>query len=128
MELEDVRGVHALLDDYCRLLDAGRDEEWLALFAADGRLVFGSKAFEGTDGLRTFLAGRKGGGLHLNTLPSLTPIDADTVETDVPFFGLQASPQDGTRVRGVGRYRDRLRRGPDGWRFQERRIVLAEGY
>ena len=125
---EDLHAIHALLADYCRHLDAGREDEWLALFADDGRLVVGAKAFEGVNGLRAFLGGRKGGGLHLNTLPHLTFVDDDAVETEIPFFGLQPGEDGDAWVRGVGQYRDRLRRGPQGWRFAERRVVLADGF
>lgn len=128
MAPDDVTAVLTLLDDYCRLLDGGRDEEWLALFTEEGRLVVGTKTFEGADGLRRFLDARKGGGLHLNAVPALTTVDADTVETDVPFFGLQPGTDGDARIRGVGRYRDRLRRGAGGWRFAERRVELTEGF
>jgi 3-phenylpropionate/cinnamic acid dioxygenase small subunit len=128
MAPEDLRAIHELLDRYCRLLDEGQDEAWLALFAPDGRLVFRGTTYAGEPGLREFLGSRKGGpGLHLNTLPAVSADGPDRVATDVPFFGLK--PGDGAPVlSGVGRYRDRLRREGASWVFEERRVVLAEGF
>jgi hypothetical protein len=125
MELIDYAGLCRTIDAYSRLLDEGESDRWLELFCEDGRLVVGDRVFEGHLGLRRFLDGRRGGGLHLNTLPAFRELGPDDVAAEVPFFGLKQGTE-GLVLSGAGRYHDHLRRRDERWSFVERRVAIAE--
>jgi anthranilate 1,2-dioxygenase small subunit len=53
----------------------------------------------------------------------ITPIDADTVTAESSYVVIQTRQDGESHVYQAGRYLDRVVRTPEGWRYQERRVI-----
>lgn len=132
--LEDREAIRELRSHYCFLVDEGRFDELVDRhFTEDAACDFGRPDSEpffvgrGRENIRPFFA---------KTVPSLLRsmshtvhnhrivLDGDQASGDC-YFELTATHQEsGDPIVGGGRYMDRYRRTPDGWRFQERRAEI----
>jgi ketosteroid isomerase-like protein len=115
-------GVHAAIAAYAQALDAGRTDDLVELFCADGVAeIAGSGTFEGHDAIRAAYAAwvPKQPQLHLvaNTVITSWTGDSATATSTVAFLHRGES---GWAVRLVGRYDDTLHRYDGGWRFHRR--------
>lgn len=120
--LEDRAAVQELCLQYGRLLDAGRLEDWAALFVDDGVLDLGSFGrLQGRGALVSAMSRILAGAprtTHLVGMPTVV-VDGDDAAGECGWVALQAGPE-GATVARVGRHRDRYRRTADGWRIVER--------
>ena len=119
--------VQRLMSTYCQMVDDGRFAEVANLFAEDG--VFENRGARiHRQQLVSFLEEaqvpeRRGRHSCGYSLVQFEGDDDAQAATDFVFMG---------RVEGVfvvkfvGRYHDTLRRGPDGWRFVERRVAYVD--
>ncbi len=119
--------------DFVNFVDTGRYEEFVALFAKDGRFSRSAGSFEGHDALRKFLADRPRNVAtrHLCTNVSVQRVSAERArgtclalmfqapfEGDAPKFPLAAD-----RPKVVA-YVDEFVLADGGWRFQSRRAQV----
>ncbi|HEY4888497.1 MAG TPA: nuclear transport factor 2 family protein [Candidatus Dormibacteraeota bacterium] len=136
--LEDESNVLATLYQYAHALDYGPEVEFLDCFLDDGvweRVRVSSaeapKVFAGREDLTRFFHDPARGRApevyfkHLLVAPQIK-IQGDEAQVDSYFVRLQEHP-DGPYVFAFGRYRDVLRRCPDGrWRIQHRRAETED--
>ena len=129
--MSDVEQIRHTLAGYWQHLDDRRGEEWLALFADDAVLRFGSNVVGSLEELVIVSADltNHAAGKHLS---SNELIDVDgangtaTASSDVVFL----VPGDGGAV-GIGffgRCADTLRRSDGAWKFTSRTISFQGGF
>jgi hypothetical protein len=124
----EVLQIHELYARYNHALDAGDTSSYLACFTPDGQLERDGAVLSG-DALPEFVtavAGRR-----LQHFVSNIAVDGQVTgsaggvasgRADVLVLSRNES---GPVLVTSGRYDDRLRSGPDGWRFEERRYTSA---
>ncbi len=111
--------VQQLLGEYCLTMDSGAFDEWVRLFAADGRMVMGAREIAGHEALLRF-ATTAPRGIHLSGLPVITVIDETTVHSACPWTFVELA----TGVQAVGYYHDDLVRSPGRYLFHTRRVEM----
>jgi uncharacterized protein (TIGR02246 family) len=126
-ELAVREAVRDLIARYAQLIDRGRLDDVLALFADDAVLEAADlPPAHGRDAIRAVFAGaaaRLAAATprplirHHVTSVQVDVLGPDTAEAASYFIALGAGGVD-----HWGRYRDRLVRRPDGWRFASRRV------
>ena len=119
----DESAIRRLLADYCHLLDAGRFDEWIALFDEDVVFVVMGNRLRGRDYVRSFIEPTQqenDRGRHMLSEPVIE-IDGATarVATDYVFVSRANT------ILSTGRYLDVMRRAPDRWCFASREIVFS---
>ncbi len=146
--LTDERMILELLARYGFNADLARDEEWLALWTADGRFevqrpddfhdpaLRGSRRFDGADGLRAFITDPEahhgpgyGRRIHVQALNPVIHIDgAEAVVNDNWMVLLRDEGQ--VKVLAAGNDQWRVQKVDGQWRFVERRIchIGSPGY
>ena len=125
METSDLAAMLGLLADYCSTLDEQRWDDHVALWHEDGCLHVFGRDFEGHEKIRNFMS-RAHQGKHLTGVPRVR-IDDDRAESVSDFVFFRTG---GFTLNSAGVYRDRLVRGPAGWKFERREIEMqlrAEG-
>ena len=121
--VEDELAIRRLLASYCQLLDDGRFDEWIALFAADADFLVMGMHKRGHDEIRGFIEPAQPAdarGVHTISAPVITLAD-DTATSTVDFVWLSRNGEVGQ----VGRYHDTVARRATGWQFTRREIVFA---
>jgi len=134
--------LHQLQERYVALLDGDRLEEWPDLFTEDGRYEIVPK--ENADmglpiGLihcdnRRMLRDRVTSLRHANIYEAhsyrhmtsgllITPQDDGTAKMESSYVVVQTRTNGESAVYQAGRYLDHVVRTPDGWRYQEKRVV-----
>ena len=119
--------------DFANHIDARRYAAWLDLFTHDGALDRMGTRVSGRAQLARFLEARPA---TIETRHLCTNIRVDIASEDEAtgfcyalFFqgtpGEPGQPATLTGAPSVVEYHDRYRRTPQGWRIQERRIVMA---
>jgi len=127
--LEDERAILRTLHRYGQAIDYGAEEAWVDCFAEDGvfdirsRLDhYGSRVVRGRDELRRFVSRHTRAPelwhKHLVVEP-LIELDGDEARCS-SYFAVLVEHEQAPLVRVFGRYRDRLVRTGDCWRFAER--------
>ena len=126
--------IRELIERSVRFIDDQDAESFAALFEDDGVLQLAGTVFAGRDALRRMFAGAtiapswtKPGGLlvqpgstHLTSNPVID-VDGDTATAETDMVTLKRGDDGRTKITLLARYRDRLRRGPDGnWRLSSR--------
>jgi len=135
--------VHALLADYGALLDLGRYDEWLRLFAAECRYAVMPR--ENYDqGLPAALILCDNRGMledrimalreankynihidrHLIGLPRITGARPAEIEIEPPFAVYQTDQEGETRLFATGLYRDRLNAAGERLLIAEKLVLL----
>ncbi len=122
---EDEDQIRRTLSEYSQRCDDGRFEEWADLFTDDARFVLSGQVTEGRDSIRTMMAAmmlpdRRGQHVISNSLVDLDG-DSATASTDYLFV---RPTSEGPTIVAAGRYRDRLVRDGNRWRFRERAITM----
>jgi anthranilate 1,2-dioxygenase small subunit len=139
----DFFAAHALLAEYGALLDAGRYDEWLELFAATCRysVVPRENADQGLPialilcSTRAALADRLDAlreankynihtDRHIIGLPRIVNAAGDNMTIEAPFAVYQTDQEGETHLFVTGLYRDRLERGGTASRIAEKLILL----
>jgi anthranilate 1,2-dioxygenase small subunit len=139
----DRAAVQELLADYGGLIDLGRYDDWLALFAAECRYAVVPR--ENHDhGLPAALILCDSRGMledrimalreankfnihidrHLIGLPRLLPERDGAIDIEAPFAVYQTDQEGETRLFAAGLYRDRLQRMPAGLRIADKLVLL----
>jgi len=139
----DQLAVQALLAEYGGLLDLGRYDDWLALFAAECRYeVVPRENYD--SGLPVALilcdsrpmledriaALRQANKYNIHTdrhiigPPRIIASGAARIETEAPFAVYQTDPEGETRLFATGLYRDRIEREGDARRIAEKLVLL----
>ena len=117
---DDIRN---LLAQYCQLLDDGRFDEWLELFAADIEFVVMGMHQQGHEELRAFIVPAQqpdARGKHMLSEPCIE-VDGALGAATTDFAWVSKAGEIGQS----GRYHDRLVKEADRWRFQRREIVFT---
>lgn len=122
---EDILEIHQLFIDYGMHLDAGRFEEYGALFAREGELVVGPMGTakgptEISALMATQLEGKVGLTFHMIGSP-MVQIDGDHATSEVMWSMIQPGPDGKPELAMLGRHRDQLVREDGRWRFQRRK-------
>jgi 3-phenylpropionate/cinnamic acid dioxygenase small subunit len=141
--LEEQFAVQVLLAEYGGLLDLGRYEDWLALFAAECRYAVGPRENDEA-GLPVALilcdsramledriaALRQANKYNLHTdrhiigLPRIVVAEANGIAIEAPFAVYQTDQEGETRLFATGLYRDRLEREADALRLADKLVLL----
>lgn len=119
----DDHDIRNLLAEYCQLLDDGRFDEWIDLFAPDIEFVVMGMHKHGHDELRAFIEPAQQAdarGKHMISGPWIA-VDGGTATVTTDFAWVSRQGEIGQS----GRYHDRLVKDPDRWRFQRREIVFT---
>ncbi len=135
--------MQALLAEYGALLDLGRYDDWLALFAAEcsyavvprenhdaglpvALILCDSRAMleDRIMALRQANKYNLHTSRHLIGLPRIVAADADRIEIEAPFAVYQTDQEGETRLFATGLYRDRLDRAGQELRLAEKLVLL----
>jgi hypothetical protein len=124
----DAVAVQAILGSYTHALDAGRTDDIVALFCADGSVELeGIGTFRGHDAIRGIYQRLvpEQPQLHatVNTVVTLQTEDQAMALSDFAFCQRSAS---GWVVQVVGHYEDILRRQNGAWLFQHRKTTYTQ--
>jgi uncharacterized protein (TIGR02246 family) len=122
--VDDVTQVLNLLAEYAHAVADERWDDWAGLFAPKGQLVFRGRVCSGAKDLRAFIEASHKGRDRAKVLSTNIKIRVDQDEAIVESDWCLIRSKDASTftIVNCGRYRDVLARGPDGWRFMERRI------
>ena len=126
--IADRLAIMALNDDFGRLLDHGDVTGFVALFTEDVRYSNGPRALNGREEMTEFFTARAAGGRvsrHLYSGLSISFDDPDRAtgySVWLTFAGAGALPITPAEPFLVADIIDVYTRGPQGWRFAERRI------
>jgi uncharacterized protein (TIGR02246 family) len=123
--LEDVREIHQLFVDYGAHLDAGRFDEYAALFSEEGEISLGPMGHaKGREAIKELmagtLAGRVGSSFHIISSP-IVQVIGDGATSEVMWSVINRDADGQARLSMCGRHRDRLVREDGRWRFAHRR-------
>jgi len=123
-DTSDIVAITQLVGRYNQAIDSGDGAAYAACFVADGALVGPGMEHRGTEALSTFAAavpGQVPGVRHwVNNL--VVDVDGDAAASTC-YLLLVVGGAPPTTI-ASGRYWDTLRKGPDGWRFVERRFAM----
>ncbi len=118
------------LQDYCHFVDRNDPASLVTqVFCADGCFELGARhAVLGRENLaRMFaktLAAFTATSHHLSNV-QIRFQDENTAQATAYVYAWHVTVADGQRIDLWGRYRDQLRRTPDGWRIATRRLAVA---
>jgi hypothetical protein len=116
---ETIAAVQQLLGEYCRTMDSGAFEEWVALFARDGRMAMGAREIVGPEALLRF-ATKAPRGIHLSGLPVITAGDGASVRSSCPWTFVELA----TGVQAVGYYHDDIGWSEGRHQFLRRQVEM----
>jgi 3-phenylpropionate/cinnamic acid dioxygenase small subunit len=126
--------IRNLVGRLAHLADDANTDEYLTLYTEDGSWGYeNDPPFTGKDGLRRGATERIEGGIqgpgtgtrHINTTLAITVESQDEARSESYFLYLGTKESDHPEILRTGRYVDRFRRTPDGWKIVSRRIVTA---
>lgn len=123
--VEDLLEIQQLFVDYGAHLDAGRFDEYAALFTEDGEISMGPLGrARGNRAIRDLMArtleGRVGSSYHIISSP-IVRIDGDEATSEVMWTVIHRQEDGQPRLSMCGRHRDRLVREGGHWRFAHRK-------
>jgi hypothetical protein len=116
----DILEIQDLCSRYGLYLDEEDMEPWKLLFADGAELHAFRQVWRGPDEIAEHIA-QADPGLHMAGVPSIR-IDGDRASSRQSFLFVE---KHGHALR-LGMYVDEFGRGPDGWRFTVRKIVLMK--
>ncbi len=123
--VEDLLEIHQLFVDYGAHLDAGRFEEYAALFSEEGEISMGPLGrAKGREAIRDLMAGtlegRVGESYHIISSP-VVELHGDEATSEVMWTVIHRDPDGQPRLTMCGRHRDSLVREDGRWRFARRK-------
>lgn len=128
--LEDRAALAELVFEYARLLDEGEPDAMAELFTEDAQIDYGPAlggAMTGRDAIRRFLQGIHGFARTSHHVSNhqlrFHDQDADRVDGRCYVLAWHEWPDDRPNAVLYGRYEDRYRRTPEGWRIAARNEV-----
>ena len=126
--LEDLMEIHQLFTDYGMHLDAGRFDDYAALFARDGEIRLGplGKA-KGRDEIRATMAkvldGLVGVTYHVISSP-MVELRGDEATSEVMWTMIRRGDDGNPELAMLGRHRDELIREDGRWRIKVRQGLI----
>lgn len=125
--VEDILEIHQLFVDYGMYLDAGRFDDYAALFATNGEIHLGPLGrATGREQIRETmtkaLAGLVGKTFHVISSP-MVQIDGESATSEVMWTMIQRGDDGKPDLAMLGRHRDQLVREDGRWR-----ILVRRGY
>jgi uncharacterized protein (TIGR02246 family) len=125
LNADDVVAIQQLYARFCNTLDDGDADEFADCFTADASFGGVGTPIRGTDALRTFAADLVGKNIrHVATGVYVTGDGDEAVGQAYLVAYRGARP---AKLLATGRYRDRVRRVDDTWRFAERVFTPDRG-
>ena len=123
--VEDLLEIQQLFIDYGMHLDAGRFDDYAALFATDGEIRLGPMGrakgrIEIRDTMTRALDGLVGKTFHVISSP-MVQIDGDEATSEVMWTMIQRGDDGRPELAMLGRHRDQLVRENGRWRIRLRR-------
>ena len=123
--VEDLLEIQQLFIDYGMHLDAGRFDDYAALFATDGEIRLGPMGrakgrIEIRDTMTRALDGLVGKTFHVISSP-MVQIDGDEATSEVMWTMIQRGDDGRPELAMLGRHRDQLVREDGRWRIRVRR-------
>lgn len=134
--------LHQLQERYVALLDSDRLEEWPDLFTEDGRyeivprenadmgLPIGLIHCDNRRMLRDRVTSLRHANIyeahsyrHMTSGLQITPQDDGSAKMESSYVVVQTRTNGESAIYQAGRYLDHVVRTPDGWRYQEKRVV-----
>jgi 3-phenylpropionate/cinnamic acid dioxygenase small subunit len=124
-DIADRFAIRELTARYNDAIDDGRLDDYLACFTPDGVFeIDGLGRGQGPAQIRPMVEPISPIAVHL-TLDAVVDVDGDTATQRCRFLlGRRAPDRSDFSIVTSGRYRDRLVRTPDGWRFVERHAAF----
>ena len=131
------RACERLIVEYCRRVDFGHAGTIADLFCDDGRWEGVDLVLDGRDQIRDWFVKREGVtrrvSRHVCTNVAVDVISAEEARSLCYMVNYRHDRADGDRSlpavmeapKFVGELHDHFRRTPEGWRFTQRRVVLA---
>jgi 3-phenylpropionate/cinnamic acid dioxygenase small subunit len=122
---DDYGHICNFLSRYGVLADAGRWDEWVALYTDDAVLTVRGVEYRGHDEIRTAVADFHSFQMmrHLFHLPNVTFVDDGLVEA-VSYVELRAVTGRSNDLEAIGMYEDRIVREGSDWRFAARSVTF----
>lgn len=126
--LEDLMEIHQLFTDYGMHLDAGRFDDYAALFARDGEIRLGplGKA-KGREEIRATMAkvldGLVGVTYHVISSP-MVELRGDEATSEVMWTMIRRGDDGNPELAMLGRHRDELIREDGRWRIKVRQGLI----
>jgi uncharacterized protein (TIGR02246 family) len=120
---DDIVAIQQLAARYNRAVDSGDGETFAATFTPDGVSVTPGRELHGRQALAEL------GSSLAQTVPGIRHwtnnhvIDVDGDDADGTVYLIAYNVADGGSILATGRYTDRLRRTPEGWRFVRREFT-----
>ena len=134
--------LHQLQERYVALLDSDRLEEWPDLFTEDGRyeivprensdmvLPIGLIHCDNRRMLRDRVTSLRHANIyeahsyrHMTSGLQITPQDDGSAKMESSYVVVQTRTNGESAIYQAGRYLDHVVRTPDGWRYQEKRVI-----
>jgi uncharacterized protein (TIGR02246 family) len=112
---DEIRDLYAR---YCLYLDTGAVEQWVSLYADDGRFTGGGDDVVGRQALEAYAMRLGAGTVHRMVLDHVIDVDGDTATCRASVVLTS-----GGAVVSVGRTTDELRRIGGSWRIARRTYV-----
>ena len=127
--LEDIEAIRALKGRYCNLADRGfngaghDDEAFASLFTEDGVFEGSAGPLQGREAIRERARSFHPLSMHLVMNPEIE-VDGDHATAQWAAY-VPTSTADAQALVVAGRYDERLRRTPDGWRYEHVKFTAA---
>lgn len=130
--MTDEQRIRRSLALLCQLRDDDRYDEWIRLFAEDGKFSYLGHRFSGRADIQAHCEKHfPAYGKHL-CLNSVIGVDGDEARVTSDFVKLHPADDAGSAsaasfvIAGAGRYNDRFVRDGDGWLLAERCVVVMQ--
>jgi hypothetical protein len=125
--LADERSCERLIVAYAQLVDVGRIDLVVGLFACDGVWESDAGAWEGHDQIRRAMSALMSAGEQRRHVTSNINVRASGDEGDgLSYVAVYLGG--GTEPSALGHFRDRFVRTAEGWRFAHRRLEITAGH
>jgi len=122
----DLVVIHQLYAAYCHAIDAGDGPTVAACFTPDGTMAGGSpEPVTGAEALAAFAVSVPQGVPGIRHFLGNVLVEGEGDEAKGAAYLIVLYPNNGqSSILISGRYQDRLRRTPDGWRFVSREFTI----
>ena len=122
--MRDEEAIRNLLAEYSMALCDSRWDDWAELFTEDGEMHTRGNVVKGRDALRVFIEKGHAGKDRPKPFTANISIQVRDDQADVrsDVYVMRAGAK--FSLECMGRYTDVLRKRPDGWRIECRRIEL----
>jgi uncharacterized protein (TIGR02246 family) len=125
--MNDYEAIRRLIALYGQLLDTGRFEEWGALFTEDATFTVYGRTYTGRKEIVDEIGGMQTDppGKHVVLQPVIDLDDENHARAWTDLTAFRCTKEGVFSIAIAGRYHDRLVKGDDRWRIQERTLVMG---